>query len=195
MVRASDPKPHPTAGLLSITRHERVALLIIFLIALAYAGWHIWRQDRSDVDLGTDIGVASHKVVIRVEGAVLRPGAYTVNEGSSVSDAIVMAGGFVADADRDSVPLGATIVPGQNVVVKFKDGRQAVTSQSGLVNINTASKEALASLPGIGEELSVRIIEYRNAHGGFQTIEDIMKVDGIGQGKFQDIKRLITVSN
>ena len=62
------------------------------------------------------------------------------------------------------------------------------------VNINTASAEDLAVLPGIGNELALRILEYRSQHGNFEKIEDIMKVNGIGEGKFSDIRDQITVN-
>lgn len=62
-----------------------------------------------------------------------------------------------------------------------------------IVNINTADKDQLMTLPGIGETLALRITEYREEHGEFKSIEEIMRVDGIGQKKFNDIAELITV--
>lgn len=61
------------------------------------------------------------------------------------------------------------------------------------ININTASKEELLTLPGIGEVISERIIDYRNEYGKFDSIEEIMEVSGIGKAKFENIKDLITV--
>jgi len=63
-----------------------------------------------------------------------------------------------------------------------------------VVNINTASAEDLAVLPGIGNALALRIVEYREQNGSFGKIEDIMKVSGIGEGKFSDIRDQITVN-
>lgn len=62
-----------------------------------------------------------------------------------------------------------------------------------LVNINTADIDQLTSLPGIGDTLALRIIEYRTEHGAFKSVEDIMQVNGIGQSKFNDIAQMITV--
>ena len=183
-------------GLLSVTRQEKIALLVIFIIAILYAVWHIRNQRPANIDLGKDIGVKSRMISVWIEGAVVKPGQVNVPEGTSVADAIRAAGGFLPHANRDAVPMGAVIISGQRVVVPSTDASRPVSpGGSGLTNINTASKAELESLPGIGEELSKRIIEYRNARGPFRSIEDIMLVDGIGEGKFKDIHRLITVGN
>lgn len=67
-------------------------------------------------------------------------------------------------------------------------------SEFGKININTASKEELENLTGIGEIKSERIIQYRETHGNFEVIEDIMKVDGIGRKTFEKFKNNITVN-
>lgn len=67
-------------------------------------------------------------------------------------------------------------------------------TDTGAVNINTASKEELMRLNGIGEKMAQRIIDYRTEHGGFETVWDIMKVSGIGEAKFEAIKEDITVT-
>ena len=74
------------------------------------------------------------------------------------------------------------------------DGAQnAAGSGNGLVNINTASLEELMTLPGIGQTRAEAIVAYRQERGSFQTIEDIMKVDGIKEGSFEKLKEKITV--
>ena len=62
------------------------------------------------------------------------------------------------------------------------------------LNLNTATQEELAQLPGIGEELARRIVEYREANGAFESVEELMEVSGIGEGKFAGLDGRITVN-
>lgn len=71
--------------------------------------------------------------------------------------------------------------------------KQPGNNQTGKININTASQELLETLPGIGKTYAARIIEYRNTYGGFDSIEEIMNVKGIGEKRFESLKDLITV--
>jgi competence protein ComEA len=148
------------------------------------------------VDLGNDIGFRSSEINVEVEGAVVNPGMVKVSQGAVAADAIQAAGGFVPDANRDAVDVHQALSDGQRIVVPFEDGSSGQSQSAGsggLMSINTAAKSDLETLPGIGEELAARIVDYRNRNGPFQKIEDIMLVDGIGQGKFDRIRRLITV--
>ena len=71
--------------------------------------------------------------------------------------------------------------------------QEEILAEAKTLNINTAAAEELTALPGIGEELARRIVEYREEHGPYGNIEDIMKVSGIGEGKFKEIRERITV--
>lgn len=72
---------------------------------------------------------------------------------------------------------------------------EEVRPDPSLVNLNTAGAEALTALPGIGEELAGRIVQYREEHGPFETVEDLTKVSGIGQGKLAALEGLVTVED
>ncbi len=153
-------------------------------------------------------------IAVHVIGAVPRPGLYEFAEGARVQDAIDAAGGLLTSANIDSINLAAFLEDGVQLTIPFKDGQApaAEPSQGGaielpgsteesstteanpdLININTASLEELDELPGIGPTIAQRIIDYRDANGPFQTIEDLLNVSGVGPSTFEQIKDLITV--
>ena len=146
-------------------------------------------------------------VVIYVTGAVKNPGVVELNSSQRLKDAIELVGGFTEDADISSINLAEFVKDEQHYVVT-KIGEtpspQTVSSNTGtttpntannnaLININTATKEELKSLNGIGDALSQRIIDFREQHGAFSDIESIKSVSGIGEKKFEGIKDYITV--
>ena len=109
-----------------------------------------------------------------------------------------MAGGFTKEASQSSLNLAETIADGMQIVILSKEEAMAVRNTAeeqaaGLININKASKEQLMTLPGIGASRAEDIIRYREEAGGFQCIEDIMKVSGIKDAAFQKIKDSIAV--
>lgn len=135
-------------------------------------------------------------VGVHVKGEVNIPGYYELRYGSRVKDAIDYAGGKTAKADTDSVNLAMELFDGQELIIKAKDEetkKSEPESASGKVNLNEADMIALCQLEGIGEETAGAIIEYRAEKGSFKSIEELKKVKGIGQSKFNAIKDKITV--
>ncbi|MGQ9832319.1 MAG: helix-hairpin-helix domain-containing protein [Candidatus Villigracilaceae bacterium] len=147
-------------------------------------------------------------LVVQVSGAVLRPGVYALPQGSRVRDAIDAAGGLLADANTEKVNLADLLNDGQKLVIPGASGISsegsefvpvdneltATQSPDSLIDINYATAEELETLPGIGPTLAMRIVQYRDEHGPFQAIEDIMNVSGIGPSLFGRIKDYIYVS-
>ncbi len=148
-------------------------------------------------------------IEVQVVGGVVRPGVYELPEGSRVQDAVDAAGGMLANADPNSINLAARLEDGQQVVVPGGGTSSTGSSQgtapftviptigsplsnSELVNINTATVGELDSLPGIGPTTAQNIVNYRQQHGPFSQIEDIMNVPGVGPATFDSIKDLIT---
>jgi competence protein ComEA len=138
-------------------------------------------------------------VRVYVSGAVKSPGVYTLPPGSIVQDAVGMAGGFADGADLSSVNLAARLSDGQQVQVLLKgESRpnrtpQAAATPSGPVNINTASASELESLPSIGPVLAQIIIQYRQEHGPFRTVDALLLVPGIGPATLEKIRGFITL--
>lgn len=146
-----------------------------------------------DAGNGTPAGFFVH-----ICGEVKNPGVYELPEGSRIFEAVEAAGGLTAQAAESSMNLAEKITDGMQIVILSREEMEmqesaARETASGLVNINTASREQLMTLPGIGESRADDIIRYREESGGFQTIEDIKKVSGIKDAAFQKIKDSITV--
>lgn len=153
--------------------------------------------------------------VVYVTGAVISPGVYEVPAGSRVFDALQKAGGFSVHADPDAINLAAKIEDGKHIRVPEKGeraGKEADTprnpaafpngaqptraaTEAGRIDINRASATELRNLPGIGPKLSQTIVDYRTAHGPFETTEDLRKIRGIGEKRFEALRDLIVVSN
>lgn len=144
-------------------------------------------------------------VVVHICGAVQAEGVYTLPAGSRYLDAVEAAGGFTEEAAEDYLNLATVLTDGEKIVVPTEEeavsleAEEAAANESeeeesdGLVDINTAGREELMTLTGIGEVKADAIIAYREEHGDFETIEDIMNVSGIKEGAFAKIKDQIKV--
>jgi competence protein ComEA len=155
-----------------------------------------------------------------VSGAVLRPGVYQLPVGSRVADAVQAAGGPQPDADLERINLAARVADEDHIVVPRMGEAPVVPAQTSAeqgnnrahptapptpirhpaptpgtnkVNINTAPAGELETLPGVGPALAQRIVQYRQVHGPFATVDDLKRVRGIGNLTFERIKHLITV--
>ena len=130
-----------------------------------------------------------------VTGRVNAPGVYILSPGAEVQDAIQAAGGASVDADLEWLNLAAVVQDHQQIVVprRSTDSKALDRPSAGLVNINTADSETLQTLPGIGPALAGRIIDYRDAHGPFVALEDLLNVKGIGEVTLEKLRPLISV--
>lgn len=142
-------------------------------------------------------------VFVHVAGAVRSPGVYELPAGARVADALRAAGGATAQADANSINLARACVDGERVYVPRKGetpppdpgggGPGGDAGGGGKININLATVTQLEELPGIGPSLAQRIVDYRDKHGPFKTIRDLMKVQGIGEKKFAALEEYVTV--
>lgn len=144
-------------------------------------------------------------IAVHVSGAVVSPGVYTLEEGSRVDDAIAAAGGAVEEAAPDALNRARVLSDGEQVIVPTKEelAQQQAAPQTptagapslpqGRVNINTATVEQLDALPGVGEATALKIISDREQNGPFSSPEDLKRVSGIGDKKYEELADLISI--
>ena len=150
-------------------------------------------------------------VQVYVNGAVHHQAVYALPPNSLVQQAIEAAGGFTNDANSAVINLAQPLNDGLQIYVPTLDEEvptfatineptttnstrsETINVSSSLININTATKAELETLPGIGPSTAQNILDHRDANGPFQTIENIMDVSGIGDGRFEQVKDLITI--
>lgn len=166
-------------------------------------------SDRTGPDqagTGSSSGDANSMICVFVCGAVNCEGVYELPERSRVIDAVEAAGGYSDDADRIYVNQAEYVHDTQRVEIPTKEEAQLLReydssasedgedSQSdGRIDLNTADRQALMTLPGIGESKADRILEYRQIHGRFSSTEELMNVSGIGSGVYEKIREYIKV--
>lgn len=195
----------------SCSSDRQTALLIPAEEAALSDESEVWEEKSSEAMqalIGTEqmIFEPAQTCFVHVCGAVASPGVYEMEEGQRIFEAVELAGGFAGDAAPDYLNLAEPVRDGMKIFVPDKEQVQE-ENQSGLqgaaggiagetvsrVNINTASREELMTLRGIGKARAEDIIRYRQQNGGFERIEDIMEVSGIKDAAFQKIKDDITV--
>lgn len=136
-------------------------------------------------------------VYVYVCGHVRQPGVYCLKAGSRICEAISLAGGILEDGRAEALNQAQPVADGQTLYVPGIDEEQeeggSEDFEDGLVDINKAAKEELMTLPGIGESKALSIIQYREEHGLFESVEELMEIPGIKEGIFNKIKNSIKV--
>jgi competence protein ComEA len=139
--------------------------------------------------------VIEQYLYIHVVGEVVSPGMYQLPIGARLVDAVFAAGGLTDEADNASVNLARELTDGEQIIVFSisQEGQSPGTNSSGLISLNRAGEKELEELPGIGPALAGRIIAWREANGGFKSIEDLLKVSGIGESLLSGVIDLVTL--
>jgi competence protein ComEA len=136
-------------------------------------------------------------ITVHIAGAVRSPGLVTLPAGDRVAHAVAAAGGALPVADLSLLNLAAALDDGDQVTVPVKGapiaGRAGTTTDDdeGLVDVNQGSATDLEALPGVGPVLAERIFEYREEHGPFATVEDLLDVPGIGEAKLAALREAL----
>jgi competence protein ComEA len=144
-------------------------------------------------------GLPSSRVVVDVVGAVRRPGLYRLAQSSRIADALTRAGGATAKADLAQVNLAAPLADGEQVVVPRRGaagaapaaGSASAGNPAAPVQLSTATLEQLDSLPGVGPVTAQKILDYRETHGAFQSVDELDAVPGIGPKRLEQLHDLV----
>ncbi len=164
---------------------------IVMICVLVVIGW-FWLFPRPiEVEYLDQGPVALEKIEVEIKGAVLFPGIYVFFNEITVSQVIEYAGGFSKDADSTTVRMSEVIT--RNKTITILSAKDESVSPSVLINVNTASFKELLEIPGMTEIRAASLIIYREQHGDFQTIEEVINVKNIGVVTLEKIKPYITL--
>ena len=206
-----------------LNKKQKIIIMIMLISMLLFIGYYIVSKTNNSqyVELETEENKVientitnketfenEEKIIIHVTGAVKNKGIVEIKKGLRISDAINAAGGITEEADLSKINLAYAVEDGQKIYVPSINDQEMtdiITSDAGenvleysnekndKVNINTASQTELETLNGVGPSTALKIINYREECGGFEKIEDITNVPGIGEAKFESMKEHICV--
>lgn len=174
--------------------HKTLAILVLVggAVGALLAGVDPDAVIVSNQPVETRLGSAPSTVAVYVSGAVVHPGVVWAEEGSLVADVIALAGGATTLADLAQLNLAQPVAEGDHIhVPEPGSGSVGVDGVDGLIDINRADATELETLPGVGPVLAARIVDYRESVGGFESIEDLLQVAGIGESILASIRDLI----
>ncbi|MEU4510034.1 ComEA family DNA-binding protein [Nonomuraea wenchangensis] len=182
-------------------------LLGIGALAVAVAVYFVWQSQPTPQPLPpptpavpvtptTAAATAMTKLTVHVTGKVRKPGVYLLPAGTRVADAVTAAGGPSRTTATGSLNLARRLIDGEQIVVGAPGASTAAPGASpadAVLDLNSATTDQLEQLPGVGEVLAARIAEFRDAHGGFTSVEQLREVSGIGVRKYAEIKPKVRI--
>jgi competence protein ComEA len=189
---------------LHFSQIQKRSLLIVAGLVLATSSFFIFRTPSTSEAITPPpllLDIAAVDITIDVQGAVAHPGVYKLSVGSRVVDAITAAGGVTKAGDPSDLNQARIIADGEQIYVYAKSGTTVAKKStvkvkpqgSSLVLINRASAKEFEALDGIGPVLASRIVAFRKANGPFASIDDLLKVPGIGAGTLSKFKTKLRV--
>lgn len=198
----------------ALSRAELGGLVVVVAVTLGGAGlWYLRslprpvevRASERPAASPTQVAVSPEavRILVDVAGWVRKPGVYEFDEGERIIDAIEAAGGARSGAALESLNLAAPLADGTQVLVPREatggggaappPGAIASPGASGMISVNTASATELEALPGIGEVIAQRIVDYRTQNGPFTSVDQLADVSGIGDAILAEIRDLVTL--
>ena len=199
-------KNYKTIGIISIL----VIIGIFLLISYIKGGSKELKKNNNESIFVEDengeedkaIPLKSKEIVVEIKGEINKPNIYWLDEDGIIEDLIKEAGGLTDLADVSKINRAEKLKNHQSIIVPNKNDEKSASVSSvvtagankdGIVNINTATESELDTLPGIGPARARDIIKYREEKGGFNTVEDLKNIKGIGDKSFEDLKDKVTV--
>ena len=196
---------------------ETVAkILIVFVVVLI--GIFFYQEDNPTKEISIENNLVSQEAIaltgtgiqevkyiyVDIAGAVKKPGVLKLEEDTRIYQAIEISGGLMAEADVSTINMAAKLkdenkiyIPeiGEKLDISINNNSQSIsgTDNNIQININSANSQELQELSGVGPSTAEKIIEYRELHGSFQKIEEIMNVSGIGVKTFDKFKDKIYI--
>ncbi|MER5639222.1 ComEA family DNA-binding protein [Kitasatospora sp. NPDC002227] len=206
------PEPGLRHGLL-FDRRAVLGLAVLLVLAVGYAVQHFWlgrpqqvavpavvpavvpgsAAASASVQRASPAARAPAEVVIDIAGKVQHPGLRALPVGARVADALRAAGGLLPDADTTGLNLARVLTDGEQLTVGIPAPPVAPATPTTPLNLNHATTEQLDALPGVGPALAQRITLFRRDHGGFQSLDQLRQITGIGDRKFLDLCPLLTL--
>lgn len=198
--------------MLQFFNHHRRQVIISLTLVVILGGWMLTHWSTADespqmatnaspVIKSVSTATDNHRgVTVDVKGAVKQPGVYTLKHGARIQEALKQAGGPLRTADMRQVNLAKQVTDQQMVYIPAQGEVQTTTglananeSSQAIVNLNTATKEQLLTLTGIGDKKADQILAYRQQHGEFKQVEDLKNVDGFGDKTVAKLKDSLVV--
>jgi competence protein ComEA len=189
---------------LAVDRRRLLLGAVALVVVLVLAGRVFLRHDRVAVSPPVRPAASpaskppARDVYVDVVGAVRRPGLYRLRDGSRVADALARAGGATSKAELELVNRAALVADGEQIVVPKRGAAVAASAgaggaagpaaAAGPVHLNSATAQELDALSGVGPVTAQKIIEYREQHGGFRSVDELDAVPGIGPARLEQLR-------
>jgi competence protein ComEA len=183
-----------------LSRRALVLGALALALALALAG-RLFRDAGSAYEAPAPAAAAKPAeqalLVVDVVGAVRRAGLYRLPQGSRIADAVARAGGATKKADLELVNLAAPVADGTQIVVPARTpaapgaGGSSPSAPAGPVHLNTATLAELDALPGVGPVTAQKILDYRQQHGAFSSVDALDAIPGIGPARLEQLRDLV----
>lgn len=195
-----------------------VAVSVVLVAAVGFAGYQYWSAGPQPVTapalvapapvpaptaagmgmgMGTGSGAVGGRILVDVSGKVRDPGVRRLPAGSRVEDALAAAGGVRPGTDITGLNRARVLMDGEQVLVGAPapppagGGGPVPGPGPGPLSLGTATAEQLDGLPGVGPVLAQHIVDFRTARGGFRSVEELRQVNGIGERRFADLRKLV----
>lgn len=147
-----------------------------------------YNENKNETSDGSD-DFDNSEIEVHIDGRVKNPGVYKIKNGTRLQDLIEETGGLLDDANTSNLNLARKLKDEEKIVIKSYLDKS--DDEDAKININTASKDMLTSIPGVGSKMADKIIKYRQEHP-FNSVDELLNITGIGKKKFEEIKLYIT---